>query len=429
MPLLLSQLLYCARWFGTLLVLAVHATIQFINFGPANNVDPSLPVRTWRFLAGFEFGRHAVIGFFVMSGFLVGGAVVTHLRQDRPFLLEYSIHRVARIYLVLLPALVVTIVCDSLGRQIFAGSGVYEFPFLQEHYDPILIVTDILNLQGIIARYYGTNGPLWSIAYEFWYYILFPALLLPFARVYTPRRRSTVAALTLLLVIVVSIKQGWFALGFLLWGMGAAAILPTQPLIRSARMSLVINIVVVIAMRLFVAGERLEHTPSLLHFSDVVSAAAFANLILTLRFCGGEMWPLLRSNLHRRLADFSFSVYAIHMPLLVFMRAGISRVLGDQWLEEPAALAQWTALAIVMSITLTIGYFFSLATEAHTSAARRMLRRFVRGLEIQPIAPAKRSLEAASEENTGVTAKYTPSTVRLRASPPVSVRERVKGRR
>jgi peptidoglycan/LPS O-acetylase OafA/YrhL len=399
MPYLLSQLLYCARWIGTLIVLGFHATVQFVYFGQPNEIQLTLPERAWLFFASFELGHHAVIGFFVMSGFLVGGAAIKRLRQEEPFLLDYFIHRVARIYLVLLPAILLTALLDTLGRRLFAGAGVYEIPFLQEHYNPLLIVTDILNLQGVVARYYGTNGPLWSVAYEFWYYILFPGLLLPFCRAYPQRQGHRIAIGALALVAIVSLKQSWFALGLLIWGMGAAAVFPARPFIRSMPIALLINIAVVLALRITISGETLAQHPALQHVSDVISAAAFANLILTLRFAGTRMWPLLKSDMHGRLADFSFSVYAIHMPLLVFMRACLDKAFGAAWLTPPAAPLQWFALACAMGIAVAVAYVFSRLTEANTSAARRILRRFVRRLETAPpTAPDQASLAALGEK-------------------------------
>jgi peptidoglycan/LPS O-acetylase OafA/YrhL len=174
----------------------------------------------------------------------------------------------------------------------------------------------------------------------------------------------------------------------------------------------------------------LESHPNLLHVSDVIFAAAFANLILTLRFSTTKCWPLLESDIHRRLADFSFSVYAIDMPLLVFMRSGLSWAIGNSWLRQPAAPAQWLALLCAISATLVVAYGFSRATEANTSAARRQLRRLARRWEE---AATERQFSAVKTQNSkkaGISAKYdNRMTPRASKRPPVSARERVKGER
>lgn len=409
MPHLLSQLLYCARWVGTLLVLAVHASSIFINYGGAENTEPSPFLNAWRFVVSFELGHQAVVGFFVMSGFLVGGAALAHLREEKPFLLDYFIHRIARIYLVLIPAILLTIVVDGAGRALFAGLGVYEIPSLQAHYDPRLILTDLLNLQGIVAKFYGTNGPLWSIAYEFWYYVLFPLLFLPFSRTYSPLASKIAAICAIIAFIAMTLPQSWFLLGFVLWGMGAAVTQIKRPLVRSKWLALGLNIGVALSLRTAISGELVAQHPALTHVSDVISGLAFANLILTLRFAPGADWRFLAPRMHKHLADFSFTVYAIHTPLLMFLRAATTRLLDADWLRGVATPTQWWALSIAMSIVVIVAFFLSRVTEAKTGAARRRLRRFAGRLDhFESAAPAAPVLayDEAREKEVGVPARY-----------------------
>lgn len=362
---------------GTLLVLAVHGSAVFINLGGSGAEPQTAALQAWRFVVSYEFGRQGVIGFFVMSGFLVGGAVIDRLKGDKPFLLDYCVHRFARIYLVLVPAILLTIVLDNLGRTAFSPTaGAYGTPFLQEHYNPIYILTDLLNLQGVLVKFYGTNGPLWSIAYEFWYYFFFPLLLLPLSKAYSPTARKLVAAFVAAVCIAVSIRQIWFPFGFLVWGLGAALCVMQRPLIRSPWLALALDAGVILVLRIVFDGPLLEQNPALLYVSDAVSALAFANLILTLRFASMDKLGFLEWPIHKRLADFSFTVYAIHAPLLMFLRAAASHILGEDWLADPSTPTQWRLLATAMGVTLAFGFLLSLVTEAKVGAARRALNRF-----------------------------------------------------
>ena len=394
MPHVLSQLLYCARWIGTLLVLAVHST-ALINFRGIIEAEQPAAMKAWRFVVSFDLGHHGIVGFFVMSGFLVGGSTLAHLRENKPFLLDYFIHRFARIYLVLIPAILITIILDGVGRTLFAGVGVYEAPFQQKHYNPLLILTDFLNLQGIVATHYGNNGPLWSVAYEFWYYMLFPLLLLPLSSGYSPRAGKLAAAAAAVVIIGVTLAQQWFIVGFILWGLGAAAAVPKRPLVRSAGLALLINIVTVISLRLTINGALPLDYPLIQYASDLVSALAFANLILTLRFSTGVTWRPLVPRIHKQLADLSITVYAIHNPSLLFLRAAATWLFGDVWLHHPATPEQWWALAVSMTIVLIVAFVLSRFTEAKTGAARRKLHQFVSRFERSPTAarvtPAQRS--------------------------------------
>ncbi|MFO1126607.1 MAG: acyltransferase family protein [Methylocystis sp.] len=109
MPFILSQFIEASRWLGALVVLAVHTSNLFINIADIMSAPHAPLVYVWWFYAAFELGHQAVLAFFVMSGYLVGGAVLAHLRKNQGFLREYFIHRVSRIYLVVGPAVLLTL--------------------------------------------------------------------------------------------------------------------------------------------------------------------------------------------------------------------------------------------------------------------------------------------------------------------------------
>ncbi len=128
--------------------------------------------------AGFDFmkadtglghyGREAVVVFFVLSGFVI--AYTAH-RKDRT-LLEYTIHRISRIYSVVLPALFLTAIVDRFGITVH--------PELYVEHDaqslwPIRLIISVLCLNewGFWSVQFFSNVPYWSISYEVTYYILF----------------------------------------------------------------------------------------------------------------------------------------------------------------------------------------------------------------------------------------------------------------
>ena len=229
MPFILSQFLDACRWIGALLVLSVHATNIFVNLADIMSAPHSPAVYGWWFVVSWELGHQAVIGFFVMSGFLVGGAVIAQVKKRKDFLQEYLIHRFARIYMVTAPAIALTLVLDNFGRTVFAGSGAYDITLPPDHLSITTLLGNLANLQGIWTSYIGTNGPLWSLACEFWYYITFPLLLLPFARNYSPALRFGGFALGVAFMIALSIPGGFFLSGYSLWVIGSLATLARSP--------------------------------------------------------------------------------------------------------------------------------------------------------------------------------------------------------
>jgi peptidoglycan/LPS O-acetylase OafA/YrhL len=80
--------------------------------------------------------------------------------------------RFSRIASVAYPALLVTVVCDFLGRVI--NPVFYESVARSDHYwARIFINLVFLSQSGPFSANPGTNAPFWSLAYEVWYYVLF----------------------------------------------------------------------------------------------------------------------------------------------------------------------------------------------------------------------------------------------------------------
>lgn len=396
MPFILSQLIEACRWVGALLVLAVHTTNMFVNLADIMSAPHAAPVYAWWFFVSFELGHQAVLGFFVMSGYLVGGAVLAHIRKRQDFLREYLIHRISRIYLVVAPAVFLTLAFDALGRRLFASTGVYDWPIFKDHFAATPFFASLVNLQGIAFDYFGTNGPLWSLACEFWYYVTFPLLLMPLARNYSPLMRFGGFALGFALVIALSIPPSWFKFGYILWAMGAFATLAPRPVIRSRWISLAIYAVVVVLIRLLVRGPNLAAHPWLMDAADLVGSALFVNVMLAFRFGPHEGFDLFRPKIHKTLADFSFSLYSIHMPMLIFARAAAEYFFGRDWPTQLATPMHFAAATTVMTATIGAAYVFSRFTEAKTGATRRALRRLLDRVAPVTAAPAEQTATASS---------------------------------
>ena len=130
-------------------------------------------------------GHQAVMVFFVMSGFLVGKHVHQAFGENRWSWTDYAIKRLSRLWIVLLPALFLTACWDAIGINIFHAS-LYQGAFNEAYHSTPKIqdvghlysfgtaIGNAFFLQTITVPPFGTNGPMWSLSNEFWYYVVFP---------------------------------------------------------------------------------------------------------------------------------------------------------------------------------------------------------------------------------------------------------------
>src|SRR5215213_469044 len=99
---------------AALLVLFGHTRgLIFVSFQDV--AQAGLATKAFYFLTGIH--REGVAIFFAVSGFLVGGGTWRAISAGRFNARSYFASRFARIYVVLLPALALSLLLDWIGRQ------------------------------------------------------------------------------------------------------------------------------------------------------------------------------------------------------------------------------------------------------------------------------------------------------------------------
>jgi peptidoglycan/LPS O-acetylase OafA/YrhL len=172
--------------------------------------------------AGLTYGHQAVLLFFLISGFCI------HFRQARATAREeneggiprssldirsYAFRRFRRLYPPLVLALALTAGLDYLGTLInpeyYAGHSPYPFinAAVAGSHAVGALVGNLLFQGGLVSPIYGTDGPLWSLSYEFWFYVLYPVLLLVSVRL--GARMMMAAAGASSLICLVLLHLGW----------------------------------------------------------------------------------------------------------------------------------------------------------------------------------------------------------------------------
>jgi peptidoglycan/LPS O-acetylase OafA/YrhL len=366
-----SRFLVTARWMAAFAVLSAHAGGSFIRQGDIMTAPHWPGSYIWWFLTGFP--HQAVIVFFVISGYLVGGNLIEKSRGTEPFLAKYFTDRIVRIYLVFVPVVLLGWGLDTIGRCLFNGSAVYNLPMF--HYDLALLWTTLLNLQRTIVPMFGTNHALWSLSCEFWYYIVGALLLLPWTRV-APLTRSVGFACGGILAIVFSVFGPFFLFGGLIWIAGALVRLVSKPLIRSKGVALVIFFAVAAAVRVIV-WSTFDVNPLWYQLGDVATALSFCNLLLSLQHAHSKNWTICNWRIHKPLSDFSYSLYACHVPIVIFTAVAADYALGSEWRAQAPTALHWMVAFLVIILNVCAAWLLSRVTEARTEETRLAVYRVV----------------------------------------------------
>ncbi len=274
------------------------------------------------------FGHQAVMVFFVLSGLFVGGAVLRS--RDNFDWKKYSIARLSRLWVVLIPALLITALIDfwiaNHAPQVLSGSyrAVWNSgPSPQEPYSSsaATFVLNLLFLQTIAAPVFGTNGPLWSLANEFWYYTLLPLCVLtvsgrPGGRTLSWPARSAMGLLSVVIFLALpaEIRGGYFV-----WLLGLIVYYFTDKLdLTTTRVVTGIGVVLFGAALMYSKASSLQAI--LLIPSDFAVASAFCLLCIGLANLSNQSTvPQLLAKLAHASSEFSYSLYLLHFPVVILI--------------------------------------------------------------------------------------------------------------
>jgi peptidoglycan/LPS O-acetylase OafA/YrhL len=248
----------------------------------------------------------------------------------------------------LLLALALTLLFDYLGGQL--NSGFYQGLRLSPSptaplpdYSLGTLVGNLLLQPSFVVQPFGSNGPLWSLAFEAGFYVLYPLLLLASARMGAMGMMIATALISVTALVVMPSSTAapgeslaayqasgmpvWILvllMYWLVWAMGAlvaeahAGRIRLRGLQWLAPLSLACIIVLIVTLGQFTARAGWWR------IYDLAWGAGLAVLLATLllgmptRWGGGiERWARVLAP----LGHISYSLYVVHLPWLVLMSA------------------------------------------------------------------------------------------------------------
>ncbi|SFU46580.1 acyltransferase family protein [Pseudoduganella namucuonensis] len=308
------------------------------------DMTPALYLNLLRFLAAFavyiyhaghfagvrvpffgNFGSHAVIVFFVLSGLVIAYSTGSK-HQDG---VDFAIARLARLWSVVLPALLLTLVLDTVGQIIAPAAYTPMQPYSAFKWAASIVANSLfLNQIWSLSIWPGTNGPFWSLSYEFWYYALFGAAC--YFRGW--KRVAVVGAAAAIAGPKILVAMPIWLLGVLLY----RHLKPQSAGAGSAGWAIwALSLVAAVCYTLLGAHDTLTAVfPRLSAWATSTWAVNFVpesyaiGLIVSAHILGFA-WASTRlpapskalSNRVRIIADTSFGLYLFHYPALYFTKA------------------------------------------------------------------------------------------------------------
>ncbi len=269
----------------------------------------------------FRYGETAVIFFFVLSGFVIhlryAGKFAAHKNPNYSEWLPFLWRRVKRLYPPLLVAIALTYAIDRIGMArgyaIYFGTTPYSVINLNVgvNHQFSTLAGNLLFLMQTYVPIWGTDAPLWSLKYEWWFYVIYPALW--------PLMRKSILRATLLLAIL-------FGLSFY------PAVWPVK-LLRDVCGEMIVWWLGAMIAEIYVGRSSLKFRqiwtlvfvlPIAAIFSGVgygvphvIWGVGFAGLIASGFYwqeSGGSLRPLDRLKF---LGDCSYTLYVIHAPIVI----------------------------------------------------------------------------------------------------------------
>lgn len=321
-------------------------------------------------LPASSYGHSAVIVFFVLSGYVI--AYVTDTKEKT--WVSYSASRLSRVLSVTVPAVFLTLLLDTAGRSLYPAI------YAQYPYDQLVVRAIgsllLLNEVWFISITSFSNVPYWSIAFEFWYYVLFALAM------FMPPRWRVAAVLGCALLVgpkIMLLLPIWYA-GVLLYrwswlhnvslGFGWALV--------------VISTAGIVVFHALGVGHAADRWTEALLGSANFRLMTFARhalgdyglcLLVFLNFAGvrrvapsvGALLLAIERPV-RWAAGYTFTLYLLHQPLFLFWTAVVRGDPRTHWF--------WVVVTALTAVSiLVVGHFTENKRYGLRLAIGRMLTR------------------------------------------------------
>ena len=268
--------------------------------------------------------RHAVLVFFLLSGFLITQSLLANVRRNgRLDVNEYLIARIVRIYPPLIGAIVLAVLVGLLINGLNLPGGPVRYGLEGDLYvirDRFAVnATDVLLALLLHNGMLKVNGPLWALYVECHLYVVAMLLTMAIVATHGVRRILSMLGISILVVLWTVLDPQMLIFG-IVWGLGAAAAI-YRDFVRDGRYKRVLSPLAWGIVVAFAATALLS--PGWLAVNKWTPLSVSTQMLACIAYI---YFIFLADNVVKQPADwlartggFSYSLYVIHSPLLLFM--------------------------------------------------------------------------------------------------------------
>lgn len=369
-----SLLISLMRGLAALQVAAAHLRAEVFP-GLRDIASPPVHYQLLAFATGFA--HQAVVVFFLISGWLVGGSLldklgrgsgaphVTAAEYVSPWR-DYAIDRLTRLWTVLVPALLLMLLVGILTATVDPARADFG---ADNEYSASAFAGNLVGLQTVTVKNFGGNYALWSLANETWYYVQFPLLLIMF----TSRNRVIQAGVAAVLVGLGASLPLPITLYFALWLLGAAFSRIRIECSNGARIAL-LAVAAGCSMYFRMRGSNDDLNPASF-LQDLVYSLPLLALLSSLQAPVAARSPHVRivARVAHVLSEFSFTLYVTHIPFIKLLRYVGHETFGRDRLAPHAPL-DYAVYAGMLAILVAAAWLSYLLFESHTFRVRRAVK-------------------------------------------------------
>lgn len=306
-----------------------------------------------------RLGFEAVLIFFVLSGFLVGGKAIMRIKTNTFHAEDYVIDRFARIMLPLVSSLLFYL---PICLYFDIPTSVMDW------------IGSLLSLQGILTS--SVFATLWSLSYEVWFYILMFSIAVILTQKNKAKFGVGVVILVLSMLVFVKLKASYLYV----WLLSACLFALYKPNVKSLRsvcaISLIVSALIIILLQVSSNSRFLsikigsaEIIRDILIVVFGLSFSIFTKTIIEITPQKTFMKTL--NSYGTKLAAFSYTLYLTHVPVLKLLRELGAPKCASVDISSVSLYVLWMAIAIAVAYGLY--YIF----ERNTPAFKRFLKKRV----------------------------------------------------